>query len=304
MVLGAYAGPTNLAGINTVGSLLGHKLKYAMDFLDGTSWSSITQSSWPYPNWAGQGYTMIWGVPILPNSYSPNSNISVVNGSCYGINQGANGSFNNYFKTVAQNMVNAGFSNSIIRLAWEFNGGWFPWSANGCSSQFISYWKNIVTAMRSVSGEHFLFEWNPTLGDQGVGNLANYYPGNNFVDIIGEDVYDINWNNYPGCTAEWQVMLNQNYGLNWFSSFANANNKFMAFPEWGLGFGKQATNCGTLSNTNQQVGGGDDAYFVQQMTNYINNNNFIEATVWYYGTSPLPDSSLFPKATAAFVSGF
>lgn len=52
---------------------LGGKLKYAMDFQSGTSWSTITASNWPYPQWKGTGYSMIWGIPMLPNSYSPNS---------------------------------------------------------------------------------------------------------------------------------------------------------------------------------------------------------------------------------------
>ncbi len=302
--LGVYAGPTNIAGVNSVGTLLGHQIPYAMDFLNGTSWATITANTYPLQNWLNSGYSMIWGVDILPGTYSPDSNISNVNGSAYGLSQGAAGNFNGYFKTVAQNMVSDGYGNSIIRLGWEFNGGWFPWAANGSAANFVLYWQNIVNSMRSVTGQHFLFEWNPTLGDQGVGDLATYYPGNNYVDIIGEDVYDVNWNNYPGCTGEWQVMLNETYGLNWFASFAAQQGKQMAFPEWGLGFGTAAVNCGTLTNTGGQTGGGDDAYFVQQMVNYINTHNFIEATVWDEGSGAIPNTSQYPNATAAFVSGF
>jgi hypothetical protein len=302
--LGVYAGPTNLTGINTVSTLLGQQVPWAMEFLDGTDWAHTTQNGWPYPSWEGTGYRMIWGIPILPSTYSPSSDINDTTGSVYGLSQGAAGDFNSYFVTVAQNMVNDGFANSIIRLGWEFNGGWFPWAANGGANYFIQYWQNIVNSMRSVTGQHFLFEWNPTLGDQGAGNLANYYPGNNYVDIIGEDVYDLNWNNYPGCEANWQNMLTETYGLNWFANFAAQQGKLMAFPEWGLGWGTTAVNCGTLSNTGGQTGGGDDAYFVQQMVNYINTHNFIEATVWDYGSSPLPNTTQYPNATAAFKSGF
>ena len=41
-----------------------------------------------------------------------------------------------------------------------------------------------VTTMRSVPGSHFTFEWNPTRGDLGVGNLSQYYPGNRYVDEL------------------------------------------------------------------------------------------------------------------------
>lgn len=303
-VIGAYSGPGNTSGVDAVGTLLGHHLNYAMDFLSGTSWSTITQATYPYSSWVGKGYTMVWGVDMLTGDFSPNSNPSVAGGSAYGLTQGASGAYNAYFKTVAQNIVNEGFGNSIIRLGWEFNGGWFPWAANGASGAFVQYWQNIVNTMRSVPGQNFKFEWNPTLGDLSVGDLANYYPGDSYVDIIGEDVYDVAWSNYPGCQAEWQTMLNENYGLNWFASFANQHNKQMSFPEWGLGFGTEAQNCGTLSNTNTQVGGGDDNYFVQQMAAYIAAHNFSNAVVWDYGNPPLPDASQSPNATAAFVTGF
>ena len=72
----------------------------------------------------------------------------------------------------------------------------------------------------------------------------------------------------------------------------------------GSWLGYEAQNCGTLTNTGGQTWGGDNSYFVQQMVNYINTNNFIEATVWDYGAGAIPSSSTFPNATSAFVSGF
>ena len=51
--------------------------------------------------------------------------------------------------------------------------------------------QQIVTTIRAVSGANFAFEWNPTLGDTGIGDLANFYPGNAYVNYIGSDVYDV-----------------------------------------------------------------------------------------------------------------
>jgi beta-mannanase len=42
------------------------------------------------------------------------------------------------------------------------------------------------------------FEWNPTRGDQGVGKLTRFYPGNSYVDELGRDVYDYEQQTYPG----------------------------------------------------------------------------------------------------------
>jgi Glycosyl hydrolase family 26 len=273
-----------------------------MDFLDGTSWSSITQSGWPYSSWAGKGYKMIWGVDMLPNSYSPNSNPSAAGGSCYGLTQEAAGDFNSDFVAVAQNMVSAGFGSSIIRLGWEFNLGQFPWAANGCASSFVGAFQQVVTAMRSVSGQSFTFEWNPTRGDQGVGNLADYYPGNSYVDYVGLDVYDVEWQSYPGMPAEFSDMETQTYGLNWLASFAASNGKAMVFPEWGLGWGTCSSD-GQAVTGSAQVCGGDDAQFINLSAQWFAGHNVAEATFWDDGSSSI-DGGSNPDAASALRADF
>lgn len=291
--LGAYTAAVDSTDINDIGNLIGHRLKYAMDFFDGSSWSTISNPSWFLSSWQGTPYSMVWGVPMLPNS----------GGS---LATGATGAYDSYFQQTAQELVNYGFGNSVIRLGWEFNGGWFPWAAAGQASDFVTYWQHIVDAMRSVPGQHFLFEWNPTLGDQnGSGNLADYYPGDSYVDWIGEDVYDLAWGTYPGCAANWQTMLTESYGLNWFVQFAGEHGKKMTFPEWGIGsWGNQATDCGTVNTPGQQAAGGDDPYFVDQIYKFINSHNFAEATVWDNNNVFPQDPTDYPNATAMFINDF
>src|ERR1700679_3330511 len=134
---------------------------------------------------------------MLPDTSSPNTDSGVAGGSSLGLTQGARGDFAHCFRTVAANMVRAGFPVSVIRFGWEFNGNWFPWAAQGCASAYVKYSDNIVTTMRAAPGTHFTFQWNPPRGDLGVGNLAQYYPGNNDVDDIGLDVYDLEQQHYP-----------------------------------------------------------------------------------------------------------
>ena len=40
----------------------------------------------------------------------------------------ASGGADGYYKTLAQNLVAAGFGSSYIRLGWEFNATWMGWS--------------------------------------------------------------------------------------------------------------------------------------------------------------------------------
>ncbi|HEX4434520.1 MAG TPA: glycosyl hydrolase, partial [Acidimicrobiales bacterium] len=232
---GAYDGATTPP--TSLNSALGGNVKYAMDFQDGTSWSSLTGSSWPYSRWKGTGYSMIWGLPMLPDTYSPSSSLSNTSGSCYGLTQEAAGVFNADWTKVAQAMVSNGFGSSVVRPGWEFNGNWFPWAAGGCASAYVGAYQKIVTTMRAVPGANFTFEWNPTLGDTGVGNLASYYPGSAYVNYIGSDVYDNAGGTYPGAAAEFSSLQTESYGLNWLSSFAAQQGKQIVLPEWGLGWG-------------------------------------------------------------------
>jgi hypothetical protein len=283
--LGVYAGAAYPPPVPAFAARIGTQPTYAMDFLNGSTWSSITRR-WPYGYWKGKGYTMIWGVNMLPDTYSPNTDPQETGGSCYGLTQGATGAFDHYFRTVATNIVQAGFPKSVIRFGWEFNGNWFPWAAQGCPGAFVHYFDDIVTTMRSVPGTHFTFEWNPTRGDLGVGDLSRYYPGNKYVDEIGLDVYDLERDSYPGARAEFRHMLTETYGLNWTARFAAAHGKVVVLPEWGLGWGTCSKSGQPISGSGP-VCGGDNATWVNLMTKWIATHNVLEGTFWNFGPSSL-----------------
>ena len=268
--LGVYAGPGNVAGAQAFAKGSGRTVTYAMDFFSGASWSTIQRPQGILAAWYGKGYSMIWGVPMLPKSGAS-------------LTTGATGAYNKHYATLARAMVAAGQGSSIVRLGWEFNGIWFPWGAKGHAGQFVAYWRQIVKTMRSVPGAHFTFEWNPTRGDEGVGNLAAFYPGNAYVDYVGLDVFDVEWQAYPGATAEFAHIESGPYGLNWSAAFSKKHNKPMVFPEWGLGWG-QSHNGAALTGS-AAVGGGDDHTFITDMTKWFSTHRVFEATFWDYGSS-------------------
>ncbi len=270
-VLGVYAGSENVAGVRQFGQAVGVQPANAMDFLDGSSWASIIASAASFPGAWGPGYQMTWGVDMLPNSGAS-------------LASEAAGAYDANFVQVADNLVAAGQGNAIIRLGWEMNGDWFPWGTNaGSAADFVGAYQHVVTAMRSAPGQTFRFEWNPTLG--GSADLASYYPGDSYVDIIAMDVYDQTVNAYPGPAAAWQGYLDgsagaSTYGLNWLASFAGSHGKQIAFPEWGLGY-----------NTNN---GGDDPAFVNDMAQWISTHDVVNALFWddgdWVGTGKFPNS--------------
>ncbi|MHB1535017.1 MAG: glycoside hydrolase family 26 protein, partial [Acidimicrobiales bacterium] len=271
--IGLYAGPSNVSEVQRVNALTGGSIHYAMDFLDPTSWALMDSPSWFLNNWGGTGYSMIWGVPMLPNDGS--GSLSV----------GATGAYNQYFAILAQELVAAGQGSSIIRLGWEFNLNLFPWAAASDPASFIAYWRQIVTTMRSVPGANFQFEWNPTIGQQAIAP-DQVWPGSSYVDIVGLDVYDAQWPVMPAPATEWQTLLTEPYGLDWLASFGALKGKPLALPEWGLW------------NDGSPQGSGDNATFVNEMTNWIYTHNVVNAEYWDYGTSAF---SVNPLAAAAFV---
>ena len=110
------------------------------------------------------------------------------------------------------------------------------------------------------------FDWCPTLG---VANMpkgvAAAYPGSAYVDFIGTDVYDQAWgpNNstVPDPAVRWNGYVTQQNGLDWVASFAAQQGKPISIPEWGL------------SIRTDGHGGGDNAYFVQHMHDWIVGHN-------------------------------
>jgi Glycosyl hydrolase family 26 len=299
-------------------------VKYAQDFIDATSWSTI-EDPWQLSNWEGSPYTMVWGLPMLPCGAPGTScatNVSV-------FDEVANGGADGYFKTLAQNLVAAGFGSSYIRPGFEFNGSWMGGSIcnqdgsglTSWASDFVPAFQNIVTSMRSVSGANFKFIWNPddssNVSCPGA-SLENFYPGDNYVDMVALDAYDFIGAPTSSDAARWSDLLNgvnasgstsvtpaaiggqqfEGYGLNWLAAFGKAHDKEVGLPEWGLG------------STDNNGGGGDDAYYVTQMANWIKANASGPVLFWNCGDGTLPldipnyTDGGTPDATAAFKAAF
>jgi Glycosyl hydrolase family 26 len=75
----------------------------------------------------------------------------------------------------------------FLRIYWEFNGNWFPWS--GTSSLFISAWQRTVDVLRSVGVRKASFVWAAASSQC---CFRDYYPGGRYVDWVAADGY--NWN--------------------------------------------------------------------------------------------------------------
>jgi hypothetical protein len=306
--LGVYVGYQSPRGVASFGRTVGDPPHFAMDFLNGDSWSALVKTAPSYmAAWKKSGLRMIWGIPILPSASSGGDSSAVASTSTYSMQQGAAGAYNSYFRKLAKDMVAGGEANSIVRLGWEFNGNWFPWSAGGQAAAFVGYWRQIVDTMRSVAGQKFTFEWNPTAGDTSAGNLVDYYPGSAYVDYIGLDVYDQQWGYYgaEGCEGvaceqdEFHRILTEPDGLNWLTKFAAREGKPIVLPEWGLGAFNPTNLNGTYQN--EELGGGDDPTFIDDMATWIDAHDVFESSYWDFEPETL---SVTPLSAAALRSEF
>ena len=87
-----------------------------------------------------------------------------------------------------------------LRFAHEPNGTWYPWSpAGGTSAQsYVQAWRHVrsIFATKNVQNVRWIWAPNVVLGDE---KLADWYPGDDVVDVVGVDGY--NWGtSIPGGT--------------------------------------------------------------------------------------------------------
>jgi hypothetical protein len=262
-------------------------------FLSGSTWADIGAPGWWSWAWrySPNVKSMIVTVPMLPSAQKST------------LAAGARGDYDKYFVTTARSLVDAGMGNAWIRPGHEFNATWSRWYAGKNPADYASYFRHIVTAMRSVPGANFKFDWNVASGNQGM-DATLAYPGDAYVDAIGQDVYDQNW----GATLTPQARFAQivqptsgkfRQGLQFWADFATAHGKPLTYAEWGLvGHGSSMANGGA---------GGDDPYFITAMHNWFTTHN--TAFEVYFNTNPADGHHVinkgeFPIAAATYRTTF
>jgi len=201
----------------------------------------------------------------------------------------ASGDYNSKFYDLGELLVKDGLGSTIIDLGREMNGTWYEWSEHRAPASkpdaYILAWRQIVTTMRSVPGQHFKFLW--TLYPTGT-SVAECWPGSAYVDYIGTDIFD--WyggrkGTYPRTASgaldheeKWQqILTTEPGGLNWMAAFSHATGKPIIIPEWGLDF--------------HTFGGQDNPSFITNMMAWMKAHDAI-GLYWAGGhVSPAPTAS-------------
>lgn len=281
---GVFSGTPN-ADIR-FGTWRGSPVQMGTDYLAQDNWGVIENPTTAITSWQKQpSITPVLSVPLWPQNSGDSLALA------------ATGADNAHWATLGRNLVAGGLSGAVIRLGWEFNGTWYPWSVKNAAdaANFAAAWRQIVGTLKATPGQHFGFDWCPT---QAAGGLdpGLSYPGDAYVTTIGMDVYDFNFRANPTPEQRWADLVNVTYGLQWHANFAAAHAKPLSFAEWGL-VGMPA---------NPSAGGNDDPAFIQHMYDWFRTHNTAfedyfnsdTTTGTFYGIYTI--SNQFPNSSALY----
>ena len=307
---GAWPDPAVCEGVENFWSFedwLGRSMKYV----------DLNFGDWSWPDFGGSAASIINSengfVRALPEvtpyyitplgvrellmedgSYFNADNETGVNRRKTMFKQIAAGNHDEHYETIATDLKLRDAGNCVIRLGHEFDIIYTPWSvAGGNHEEYKNAFQHIVTVMRTILPElQFCYNWtgegneiNPD--DPGKTFAESAYPGKNFVDVIGVDVYDAN---------TWSKNLKD---LNHARDMAIRHNKPLAIPEWGLWHNHLYPG---------KPGDEDNPAFIQNMVDYMNSlpKTGGGRLVFNCYFQELPDHDIFtfPKSKEIFFNLF
>jgi beta-mannanase len=158
------------------------------------------------------------------------------------------------------------FDATIVQRVWEMDGA--PHEAHFVQSQqsFVAAWRRVVTIFRQQGASNAQFVWCPTANGFRPGGPADgFYPGSNYVDVVGADGY--NW--APGRDSNWRSF--QQVFANFYRwAMKNAPDKPLLIGETGV----------------QERHPGDKAQWLQGMEQTLRDQYTHIKAVVYFNSAP------------------
>ena len=290
------AGCTGRSALPSFETFIGRKVDGVVDFIDYTNtWSQLQgEASWAIGCWAGDGRKLALSVPLSVANYQSQTGSSQFADI-------AAGRMDSYYTLIATSLVAHGFANAQIRLGWEENGSWYPWSAAKNPAQFQAAFAHVYALFKATPGSAFTVWFNPTLGYQ-QSQPSTDFPGVSHVDGMAWDVYANTWGN-PAATTEpalYNGMLTQGWGINAIGTGGFYGQLPAAVPEFGVG----SRGDGHGAPDGSVANGGDDPLFMTNALKYFVSKQVRLIGYWDYNAgdykSMISDGSR-PKEATAFL---
>jgi hypothetical protein len=262
----------------------GIRMDGVTEFLSAEGWSQMESAAdWALGCWQPRGGKLSIALPL------------VVKGSNFA--EVAGGAHDESFRNVARSLVAHGRADAFVRLGWEFNGNWYPWSANADPRGFVAAYRHVAAVLRATPGQHFRIVWNVSIGTGSV-PLDTLYPGDDVVDLIGADIYNQGWQagDDTNVEARWGHLRAGWFGLDKVRELALRHRKRIAIPEWGTGLRPD------------HHGWGDDPRFIHAMAQWMRANNVLFQGYWDYPAGDydarMSTGGRFPQTLAAYRAEF
>lgn len=158
-----------------------------------TCWTALFQNHWD----AGRLVMHSWGSYDSANKSDPAFALSAI----------ASGAQDGFLHAFARDM--AAFKHPVLfRLNGEMNGSWEPYFDQAGGPNFIAAWRHVVDVFRADGARNVTWVWCPNVTGPAGSNsataedrLAQWYPGDDYVDWTGFDTY--NWSSSNG--APWMT---------------------------------------------------------------------------------------------------
>jgi cell wall-associated NlpC family hydrolase len=178
----------------------------------------------------------------------------------------ADGSQDAWIRTEADGVKALG-ADVFLRLDWEMNGNWFAWDGThngGSAAPFVAMWRHIHDVFVQQGATNVAWVWTPSsasLPNTPWNAMTAYYPGDDYVDWIGED--DYNYGGTLGHSGGWNAFTSQLQPL--YGTFATR--KPIMIGEMGSADG---------------IPGHDKGQWISQMAADVKTNYpDVQALVWF-----------------------
>ncbi len=268
MPLGVYAGSPNGNDpaaesafdntMNDFSSTIGQTPQFIDTFADFSgSWSNmVTSASWN-----------AWSQSRSPTAQNLTPVVAVGLGTKGDngpgtLQQIAAGAHDDTYRGIAEAYRDAGYKTIDMRIGWEMNGNFMPWSM-GNTTDSVNQWKaafaHVADVVHSVSGIKVNTVWNPNLANNNQIDVSTAYPGNDKVDIVALDIYSKTYK-YDSSVSDSQYYNNPSasqyhpdgtspsqWGLAQTIALASAHGKPVGIGETGVGVGDSTALPGTIA---------------------------------------------------------
>ncbi|GAA4965812.1 hypothetical protein GCM10023205_32790 [Yinghuangia aomiensis] len=294
--VGIYLGTAAIPAVDAFASWLGRGQLDATDYTDpadaesdqadanGAAWTPVMSDRWG--GWAAaapdaDNRRFILGLPLTPK---PDGSLAEV----------AAGLHDGLFDATAAALVAHGLTDTVVRLGYEPNNpGIGPWHGTTDPAVYRAAFRRAVFVLRSVTGGRFTVELDQAVGPAGAATSFDVlYPGDDVVDIVGLNIYDVWWGTTASPAERWTYIHDRPMGIADFLAFAGHLGKPLAFPEWGL-----------YRPGDPYHGGGDNPDFITRMADLFTSSNAVFQSYFAadWGGGTLDD---FPTGKAAYRAAF